>query len=85
VGVASPDPSDVSAALARYERRRAPPTRALQTASRLMHGVLAATARRPATANRTGVDFAGLFFDAWGKLLWLAGDRGGNETRGTRR
>ena len=50
-----------------------------------MHGVLAATARRPATANRTGVDFAGLFFDAWGKLLWLAGDRGGNETRGTRR
>jgi salicylate hydroxylase len=85
VGVASPDRSDASAALARYERRRAPPTRALQTASRLMHGVLAATARRPATVNRTGVDFAGLFFAAWGKLLWLAGDRGGNETRGTRR
>ena len=41
---------DVRDALAAYSRNRAPYARALQTVSRVMHAVLAATAEKPATS-----------------------------------
>ena len=68
----------------RYERRRIPPCWALQTGSRLMHRVLAATSERaPARRARSGggerggsgVDLTGVFFRAWRGVLWLLGDR----------
>ena len=61
VGVAGSnlDRDDVVRALEAYQRARVPTTWALQTASRLMHGVLAATAERPATEKRNGPDLAG--------------------------
>lgn len=78
--------SDVREALATYERRRIPPCWALQTGSRLMHRVLAATSERaPAGGERgTGggerggsgaIDLTGVFFRAWRGVLWLLGDR----------
>ena len=73
-GVASPDRSDVSAA-PRYEEEGAFADAGAADGVAADARALAATARRPATANRTGVDFAGLFRRV-GKLLWLAGDRG---------
>ena len=77
VGIAGSnlDRDDVVRALEAYQRARVPTTWALQTASRLMHGVLAATAERPATEKRNGPDLAGVFFKVWGGLLWLLGDR----------
>ena len=51
--------------LVRYERNRIPACWALQTGSRFMHEVLAATSERPATPARNGgfgVDFTSVFF-----------------------
>ena len=76
--------SDVREALARYEKRRIPPCWALQTGSRLMHRVLAATSERAPAGERgrsggergrSGVDLTGVFFRAWRGILWLLGDR----------
>ena len=72
---------EVVRALEAYQRARVPPTWALQTASRLMHRVLATTAERPATEERRGVDLAGVFFKVWGGLLWVLGDRERDEGR----
>ena len=68
----------VTKRLVRYERNRIPACWALQTGSRLMHEVLAATSERPATPARNGgfgVDFTSVFFKAWQGALWLLGDR----------
>ena len=72
----------VCEALATYERRRIPPCWALQTGSRLMHRVLAATSERAPAGERgtggergSGVDLTGVFFRAWRGVLWLLGDR----------
>lgn len=77
---AGADFSDVSVRLEEYSRKRIPVTWALQTGSRLMHGVLAATAERPDRKERSGVDFTGVFFKAWQGLLWLLGDRESDES-----
>jgi len=64
--------------LVRYERNRIPACWALQTGSRFMHEVLAATSERPAQPARNGgfgVDFTSVFFKAWQGALWLLGDR----------
>ena len=64
--------------LVRYERNRIPACWALQTGSRFMHEVLAATSERPAEPARNGgfgVDFTSVFFKAWQGALWLLGDR----------
>jgi 2-polyprenyl-6-methoxyphenol hydroxylase-like FAD-dependent oxidoreductase len=55
--------------LVRYERNRIPACWALQTGSRFMHEVLAAT------SDGFGVDFTSVFFKAWQGALWLLGDR----------
>jgi hypothetical protein len=68
----------VTKRLVRYERNRIPACWALQTGSRFMHEVLAATSERPATPARSGgfgVDFTSVFFKAWQGALWLLGDR----------
>ena len=75
------DRDEVVRALEAYQRARVPPTWALQTASRLMHRVLATTAERPAAEERRGVDLAGVFFKVWGGLLWVLGDRERDEGR----
>ena len=78
--------SDVREALATYERRRIPPCWALQTGSRLMHRVLAATSERAPAGGERGagggerggsgaIDLTGVFFRAWRGVLWLLGDR----------
>ena len=68
----------VTKRLVRYERNRIPACWALQTGSRFMHEVLAATSERPAQPARNGgfgVDFTSVFFKAWQGALWLLGDR----------
>jgi len=68
----------VTKRLVRYERNRIPACWALQTGSRFMHEVLAATSERPAEPARSGgfgVDFTSVFFKAWQGALWLLGDR----------
>ena len=74
---------DVEKGLEAYARRRIPVTWALQTGSRLMHGVLAATAERPEKDERGGLDLTGTFFKAWQGLLWLLGDRKEEEEEAT--
>ena len=69
---------DVRDALAAYSRNRAPYARALQTVSRVMHAVLAATAEKPATsASRrwSAFDPSAAFFKMWRGALWVFGDR----------
>jgi hypothetical protein len=69
---------DVRDALAAYSRNRAPYARALQTISRVMHAVLAATAEKPATsASRrwSAFDPSAAFFKMWRGALWVFGDR----------
>ena len=68
----------VTKRLVRYERNRIPACWAMQTGSRFMHEVLAATSERPAQPARSGgfgVDFTSVFFKAWQGALWLLGDR----------
>jgi 2-polyprenyl-6-methoxyphenol hydroxylase-like FAD-dependent oxidoreductase len=68
----------VTKRLVRYERNRIPACWAMQTGSRFMHEVLAATSERPAEPARNGgfgVDFTSVFFKAWQGALWLLGDR----------
>ena len=79
------DFADVPTRLEAYARARIPVTWALQTGSRLMHGILAATAERPAEEERGGMDFTGVFFKAWQGLLWLLGDREGDRSGSTAR
>ena len=70
--------TSVTKRLVRYERNRIPACWALQTGSRFMHEVLAATSERPAQPARNGgfgVDFTSVFFKAWQGALWLLGDR----------
>ena len=71
--------------LVRYERNRIPACWALQTGSRFMHEVLAATSERPAQPARSGgfgVDFTSVFFKAWQGALWLLGQRRGTSDNG---
>ena len=69
---------DVRDALAAYSRNRAPYARALQTVSRVMHAVLAATAEKPATSasrRSSAFDPSAAFFKMWRGALWVFGDR----------
>ena len=67
---------DVRDALAAYSRNRAPYARALQTVSRVMHAVLAATAEKPFEKRRSSAfDPSAAFFKMWRGALWVFGDR----------
>ena len=78
------DDDRVEKALMAYSRRRGPYARALQTVSRAMHSVLAATAETPRKkyedASRRekiarGFDPSAAFFKMWQGALWVFGDR----------
>ena len=78
------DDDRVEKALMAYSRRRGPYARALQTVSRAMHSVLAATAQTPRKndkdasrleKNARGFDPSAAFFKMWQGALWVFGDR----------
>ena len=81
--VVEEDDDRIEEALLLYSRRRGPYARALQTVSRLMHSVLAATAETPRKNNASSgdknafsrLDPSAAFFKMWQGALWVFGDR----------
>jgi 2-polyprenyl-6-methoxyphenol hydroxylase-like FAD-dependent oxidoreductase len=79
----SQDDDRIEEALRSYSRRRGPYARALQTVSRLMHSVLAATAETPRKTDASSgdenafsrLDPSAAFFKMWQGALWVFGDR----------
>ena len=81
--VVEEDDDRIEEALLLYSRRRGPYARALQTVSRLMHSVLAATAETPRMTDASSgdknafsrLDPSAAFFKMWQGALWVFGDR----------
>ena len=70
----------VRRALEAYSKNRGPPARILQTASRVMHAALAATAEKPTRDSKSPNAFvrfdpSAAFFKLWRSVLWAFGDR----------
>lgn len=77
------DEASIEEALLLYSQRRGPYARLLQTVSRLMHSVLAATAETPRKTDASSgdknafsrLDPSAAFFKMWQGALWVFGDR----------
>jgi salicylate hydroxylase len=77
------DEASIEEALLLYSQRRGPYARLLQTVSRLMHSVLAATAETPRKNDASSgdknafsrLDPSAAFFKMWQGALWVFGDR----------
>jgi 2-polyprenyl-6-methoxyphenol hydroxylase-like FAD-dependent oxidoreductase len=77
------DEASIEEALILYSQKRGPYARALQSISRLMHSVLAATAETPRMTDASRgeknafsrLDPSAAFFKMWQGALWVFGDR----------
>ena len=77
------DEASIEEALILYSQKRGPYARALQSISRLMHSVLAATAETPRMTDASRgeknafsrLDPSAAFFKMWQGAMWVFGDR----------